>query len=118
MFITLYLLNEMRPSARMKSFGQKIAARLEGEKLKRKYRNLLYQLPKPEYKPLLMPKKQYIKSDLDTERVEELYLEITGKRVLPKNEIHRLDAFFEKDENGNIALYYSVQQPVNQQNNA
>lgn len=65
-----------------------------------------------------MTDKKYFKSDLDTERVEELYLEITGKRVLPKNEIHKLDAFFEKDENGYIALYYSVQQPVNQQNNA
>lgn len=118
MLIGLYLLNEMRPSVRMKRLGQAIAARLEGEKLQRKYRNLLHQLPEPEYKPILMPEKQYIKSDLDTERVEELYLEITGKRVLPKNEIHKLDAFFEKDENGYIALYYSVQQPVNQNNNA
>lgn len=51
--------------------------------------------------------KKYFKSDLDPERVEELYLEITGKRVLQKKEIHKLDAFFERDENGHIALYYS-----------
>ncbi len=63
--------------------------------------------------------KKYIKSDLDPERVEELYLEITGKRVLPKKEIHKLDAFFERDENGNIALYYyyPTQESINKENN-
>jgi hypothetical protein len=53
-----------------------------------------------------MDKKKYFKSELPQEAIEELFLEITGKKLLLKEEMHRLDAFFEKDENGNIALYY------------
>lgn len=66
-----------------------------------------------------MTEKPYHKSELDQERIEELFLEITGKRVLPKKEMIKLDAFFERDENGNISLYYREhsQNTVNQQNN-
>lgn len=67
-----------------------------------------------------MNKKKYIKSELPQDAIEDLFLEITGKTFLLKEEMHKLDAFFEKDENGNISLFYhgSTQVTVKQQNNA
>lgn len=53
-----------------------------------------------------MTQKRYVKSDLGTDISEQLFLEITGKKSLPQNEMYTIDAFFAKDENGYIALYF------------
>ena len=50
--------------------------------------------------------KEYLLSDLNKERSEELFTEITGNKVLPDGEMYSIDAFFAKDENGYIRLYF------------
>jgi hypothetical protein len=65
--------------------------------------------------------KKYIKADLNAEESEKLFNEITGIEILPNGEMYTIDAFFARDENGYISLYYydsaQRQEIINKKNN-
>lgn len=68
-----------------------------------------------------MEGKRYIKSDLSVEETEELFCEISGKKKVSENEMFTIDAFFAKDENNVLSLYFydsaQRQEIINNTNN-